>query len=156
MTEAGATMAARERRAPRWLLVALFASMALNLVIVGLLAGAIWRFRAAPAERFIPVYGSLSSTWPIGSGVLVEKGVVYAANITSDRATGIGAYTDEDILRAITRGVGKSGRMLYAMPWPYYGGMTDDDRRALVLALRAVPPVSNIVPDRTFQGPAGR
>lgn len=38
-----------------------------------------WRFRAAPIERTIPLYGSLSSTWPVGSGVLVDKGVVYAA-----------------------------------------------------------------------------
>lgn len=39
----------------------------------------LWRFRAAPAERKIPVYGSLSSTWPVNSGVLVEDGVAYAA-----------------------------------------------------------------------------
>ena len=39
----------------------------------------LWRFRAAPAERLIPVYGSLSSTWPVASGVLVEGGVAYAA-----------------------------------------------------------------------------
>jgi hypothetical protein len=39
----------------------------------------LWRFRAAPVERTIPVYGSLSSTWPVGSGVLVSDGVVYAA-----------------------------------------------------------------------------
>lgn len=39
----------------------------------------IWRFRAAPAERRIPVYGSLMSTWPVGSGVLVHDGVAYAA-----------------------------------------------------------------------------
>ena len=38
-----------------------------------------WRFRAAPAERMIPVYGTLSSTWPVGGGVLVENGIVYAA-----------------------------------------------------------------------------
>lgn len=38
-----------------------------------------WRFRAAPVERKIPVYGSLSSTWPVASGVLVEEGVAYAA-----------------------------------------------------------------------------
>ena len=36
-------------------------------------------FRAAPLERKIPVYGSLSSTWPVGGGVLVEDGVAYAA-----------------------------------------------------------------------------
>jgi outer membrane protein assembly factor BamB len=37
-----------------------------------------WRFRAAPVERTIPVYGTLSSTWPV-CGVLVEKDLVYAA-----------------------------------------------------------------------------
>ncbi len=39
----------------------------------------LWRFRAAPIERRIPVYGQLMSTWPAASGILVEKGVVYAA-----------------------------------------------------------------------------
>ncbi|MHC4521036.1 MAG: outer membrane protein assembly factor BamB family protein, partial [Planctomycetota bacterium] len=39
----------------------------------------IWRFRAAPVERKIPVYGSLMSTWPAASGVVVAEGVAYAA-----------------------------------------------------------------------------
>ncbi len=39
----------------------------------------LWRFRAAPAERRIPIYGSLLSTWPVGSGVLVHDGTAYAA-----------------------------------------------------------------------------
>ena len=39
----------------------------------------LWCFRAAPAERFIPVYGKLMSTWPVAGGVVVEQGVVYAA-----------------------------------------------------------------------------
>ena len=39
----------------------------------------LWRFRAAPVERHIMVYGSLSSTWPVNSGVLVEDGVAYFA-----------------------------------------------------------------------------
>ena len=39
----------------------------------------LWRFRAAPVDRKIPVYGTLSSTWPVASGVLVEDGVAYAA-----------------------------------------------------------------------------
>lgn len=41
--------------------------------------GSSWRFRAAPIERRIPVYGQLLSTWPAASGVLVEDGVAYAA-----------------------------------------------------------------------------
>ena len=39
----------------------------------------LWRFRAAPAERKIPVYNALSSTWPVAGGVLVEDGVAYVA-----------------------------------------------------------------------------
>lgn len=69
-----------------------------------------------------------------------------APNITSDKATGIGAYSDEDLLRVFNEGKGKAGRFLYVMPWYYYKGMTDDDKRALVAALREVPPVANVVP----------
>ncbi|MFW6163949.1 MAG: PQQ-binding-like beta-propeller repeat protein, partial [Planctomycetota bacterium] len=39
----------------------------------------LWRFRAAPDERRIPVYGRLVSTWPVASGVLVADGVAYLA-----------------------------------------------------------------------------
>jgi outer membrane protein assembly factor BamB len=39
----------------------------------------LWQFRAAPVERHIMVYGTLSSTWPVGSGVLVHEGVAYFA-----------------------------------------------------------------------------
>ncbi len=39
----------------------------------------LWRFKAAPENRKIPVYGSLLSTWPVASGVLVEDGVAYFA-----------------------------------------------------------------------------
>ena len=39
----------------------------------------LWRFRAAPAERKIPVYNTISSTWPASGGVLVEDGVAYVA-----------------------------------------------------------------------------
>jgi len=39
----------------------------------------LWRFRTAPAERKIPVYGALVSTWPAASGVIVEDGIAYVA-----------------------------------------------------------------------------
>lgn len=39
----------------------------------------LWTFRAAPAERWIPAYGKLVSTWPVAGGVVVKDGVVYAA-----------------------------------------------------------------------------
>ena len=39
----------------------------------------LWTFHAAPADRWIPVYGKLHSTWPVAGGVVVERGVLYAA-----------------------------------------------------------------------------
>jgi len=39
----------------------------------------LWRFNAAPEYRKIPVYGSLMSTWPVASGVIVEDSVAYFA-----------------------------------------------------------------------------
>lgn len=39
----------------------------------------LWRYRAAPIERRMMLYGALSSTWPVNSGILVQDGVAYAA-----------------------------------------------------------------------------
>ena len=39
----------------------------------------VWKFQAAPIERLINVYGTLNSTWPVNTGVLVRDGVVYFA-----------------------------------------------------------------------------
>jgi mono/diheme cytochrome c family protein len=84
------------------------------------------------------------------------RGTVYVANITSDKETGIGAWTDDEVYAAIKTGVGKTKptRALYAMPWPYYGGMTDPDLRALVKALREVPPVKSRAPDAKLTSPS--
>ncbi len=45
----------------------------------------LWRFRATPEERNIMVYGHLSSTWPVNTGILVNKGVAYFAAGIVDR-----------------------------------------------------------------------
>lgn len=82
---------------------------------------------------------------------IAGKGSLFAPNITSDKATGIGSYSDDDLMRVLNDGVGKSGRKLYGMPWPYYGGMVEEDKRALIAALRQVKPVSNVVPPHTFK-----
>lgn len=99
--------------------------------------------------RHVPIPGrglAGGQAFPLANG-----GMVYAANITQDKATGIGAYSEEDILRVLTEGKGKSGRPLYTMPWRYYAGMTDGDKKALVVALRETPAVSNVVPAPTLK-----
>ncbi len=77
---------------------------------------------------------------------LPGKGFAIAPNITSDKATGIGAYTDEDLRRVFEEGKNKSGRMLYVMPWTHFKDMSTEDKDALIAALRVVPPIANVVP----------
>lgn len=74
-----------------------------------------------------------------------DKGVAYVPNITSDKATGIGAYSEEDLRRVFDEGKGKAGRSLYVMPWAYYGGLAKEDKDALIAAIREIPPVANLV-----------
>jgi len=82
-----------------------------------------------------------------GGGIpfTTPKGVVVAPNISSDKATGIGAYSDDDLRRVFDEGIGKAGRPLYVMPWSYYKGLTREDKDALIAALRAAPAVANAV-----------
>src|SRR5512142_1103781 len=55
-------------------------------------------------------------------------GTIYASNITPDKATGIGAWSDDDFWRAMHEGIGKSGRHLYpAFPYPWYTKLTRGD-----------------------------
>lgn len=67
-------------------------------------------------------------------------------NITPDKGTGIGNWTDEQIIAAVREGVRPDGGQLYPiMPYLNYNRMTDDDAKALVAFLRSVPPIENVV-----------
>jgi mono/diheme cytochrome c family protein len=79
----------------------------------------------------------------LGSGdVLDEKTPVHAPNITPDGETGIGRWSDGDVVRAIRKGLGRDGRTLRRdHPSNYYSVMTDDDALAIVAYLRSLPPV---------------
>lgn len=73
-------------------------------------------------------------------------GHVLSANITPDEKTGIGAWSDAEIKRAITEGVRPDGTELSPpMPFGYYAKMTEDDLDAIVAYLRSLPPVENAV-----------
>ena len=74
-------------------------------------------------------------------------GIVYGGNITPDSETGIGAWTDEEITRAIMSGVGKDGRRLIFMPWFNYVTLKSEDAEAVVYYLKNVlPAVKNEIP----------
>jgi mono/diheme cytochrome c family protein len=69
-------------------------------------------------------------------------GTVYSTNITPDRETGIGGWTDEQIVTATRLGRRPNGeRLIPVHPYTTFNGMTADDLKALVAFLRTVPPV---------------
>jgi mono/diheme cytochrome c family protein len=76
-----------------------------------------------------------------------KLGVFYGPNLTSDKETGLGGWTDAQIKTALSTGKLPDGRELApAMPWRSVAGLTPDDLQALVDYLRTVPPVKNKVP----------
>ena len=75
-------------------------------------------------------------------------------NITMDEETGIGAWTDGEIARAIREGVSRDGESLFPiMPWFMYTEMTDEDVSAVIAYLRTIPPVKSFRPERTLDFP---
>ena len=73
---------------------------------------------------------------PFSGGVAFKMpfGTIYSSNITADKKTGIGAWSDDDFVRALHAGVGKNGEPLYpAFPYTSYTALSRDD----VLAIRA-------------------
>ena len=75
----------------------------------------------------------------------------YAKNITPDPETGIGKWTEAQLIRAIREGLRPDGSLIGPpMPIHLYRRISDDDARALVAYLRAQPPVKNVVPKSVY------
>ncbi|WP_347310846.1 cytochrome c [Defluviimonas sp. SAOS-178_SWC] len=79
---------------------------------------------------------------------------VYTANITPDTETGIGDWTDDQIIKAIREGVDPEGKVIFPpMPVPTYNNMSDDDVKAIVAYLRTLPAVNHEVGESTWNIP---
>ncbi len=74
-------------------------------------------------------------------------GVFVGSNLTPDKETGLGNWTDDQIVSAITAGIRPDGRGLAPiMPWPAFSHLSSEDAHAIVAYLRSLPPVKNAVP----------
>ena len=76
-------------------------------------------------------------------------------NITPDKGSGIGGWTDEQIIASIREGVRPDGGPLYPiMPYLNYNRMTDADAKALVAFLRSLKPIANdVLPTKNLKMP---
>src|SRR5579863_6713618 len=74
-------------------------------------------------------------------------GVFHGPNLTPDPETGLGKWTREEIVAAITAGKRPDGRVLAPiMPWAHFAHLTKEDQAAIVAYLQSLPPVKNKVP----------
>jgi mono/diheme cytochrome c family protein len=110
-------------------------------------------FKQIERGRYLTIVGDCAGCHTLpGSGhafaggrpIETPFGNILAPNITSDQQTGIGAWTDDEFVDAITKGTGRNGTHLYpAMPYTYYTKVTRDDALAIRAYLNTVPAIYN-------------
>ncbi|GAC1300174.1 MAG: cytochrome c [Steroidobacteraceae bacterium] len=98
------------------------------------------------AEGGVPYAGGRAFVLPIGT--------LYSTNITPDKETGIGNYSDANFLDAIHKGIGRGNQRLYpAMPFASYTYMSDADAAAIKAYLFSLQPVHAAAPPNTLTFP---
>ncbi len=85
--------------------------------------------------------GGMKANWEV-------YGTTYSRNITPDTETGIGAWSDAEIKRAVTTGLSRDGRTMHwqAMPWDHFSRLKSEDLEALVFYLRSIPAAFSKIP----------
>jgi mono/diheme cytochrome c family protein len=92
------------------------------------------------------------------AGVMTSEGnfpgILCIRNITPDPETGIGEWTDGELIRAMREGVGRHGRGLFPiMPYFIFRRISDEDARALVAYMRSLPPIREERRDKEIDFP---
>ncbi len=115
------------------------------------------RFSGSPADAKLPPIDPKATQpggWLLFSSDLTVAvgpwGISFAANLTPDSATGIGAWTEEMFIQALRKGkhMGQDGGrpILPPMPWPGIGKHTDEDLKAMFAYFKSQTAISNRVP----------
>lgn len=74
-------------------------------------------------------------------------GTSYPRNLTPDVATGLGSWSEHDIVKALRTGVRPDGSVLLPpMPWPNYAQLSDEDAFAIAAYLKSLPPIAHRAP----------
>jgi mono/diheme cytochrome c family protein len=79
-------------------------------------------------------------------GFKIPPGTFVGPNLTSDKETGLGSWSAEQIVTAITKGERPDGRMLAGiMPWRDFANLTPADAKSIAMYLKSLPPISHKV-----------
>lgn len=95
-------------------------------------------------------YGAMDTTRMLSGSELGWTGpwgTSFPRNLTPDSTTGIGTWTEDQIVTAVREGRRPDGTpLLPPMPWPVYSRMTDEDAHALAKYLKSLPPIVHEMP----------
>ena len=105
-----------------------------------------------PPQPVGPWIASVSASFTAWSG---PWGISYTANLTPDKETGLGAWTQQQFVDTLRNGrvQGHGRQLLPPMPWPAYKNMNDADLKAVFAYLRTIPAIKNKVPDPVIAPP---
>jgi mono/diheme cytochrome c family protein len=97
---------------------------------------------ADPRNPDGPLSGGLAFTnWRLGT--------IHAANLTPDAATGLGNWSEAEIVRAVRNGQDRAGHLLApVMPYEWLSGLSDRDALAMAAYLKSQPPVAHPLKNR--------
>jgi mono/diheme cytochrome c family protein len=98
-----------------------------------------------PWLGFFTLEGAFGGPW----------GLSYPANLTPDKETGLGSWTEQQFIDTLRTGrhQGRGREILPPMPWRAFRNMTDADLKAIFAYLRTIPAVTNKVPDPVIAPP---
>ena len=92
-----------------------------------------------------------------GRAFPIPLGTVYSTNITPDKETGLGSWTDQQIRDAIVKGVRRDdSNIIPVMPYEAYSGMAREDLNALIAYLKTLAPVKKATPELKSKAPLTR
>ena len=100
--------------------------------------------------------GALIEDMNLAGAFVIEEPefTAYAPNITPHEATGIGGWTEAEIILAIREGIHPDGHILGPpMSFGFYRGISDRDIQSIAAYLRTVPAINNVVPRTEFNIP---
>ena len=106
-----------------------------------------------PSDFVMPTPPALTDRWTWAGAATNTAfagpwGVSFTANLTPDKETGLGNWTEDMFLMALRTGrhEGKGRPILPPMPYPYVSSLSDEDLKAVFTYLQSLPPVRNRVP----------
>jgi len=113
-----------------------------------------------PAAMALPPPPQMSGPWVFaGIGPFTAWagpwGISYTRNLTPDKETGLGSWTEQQFVDTIRNGreQGRGRQILPPMPWQAYRNMSDADLKAMFAYLKSIPAIKNKVPDPVIAPP---